>query len=103
MMKTWIAMLGMTALAAIALGLMATAPTCVVAATDAEAATLFGGCVDPDTSADPVVCGENGEGNCTKTTGTSKYLTNGSGKDVDINCGANSCGTVPMTSGTCDG
>jgi hypothetical protein len=89
--------------AAIAVGLMPSTSSSVVAVSDAEAATLYGGCVDEDPSSARVTCGEDGEGNCAATQGCSKFLANGSGKEASVNCGASSCGTVPLTSGTCDG
>jgi hypothetical protein len=91
------------AFAIVAFIVMPTSSNGVTVVSDAEAATLYGGCVDIDASSEQVTCGESGEGNCSATDGRSKFLANGSGKEANINCGASSCGTVPLTSGTCDG
>jgi len=102
-MRPWLVLLGVALLVVAALGRAHGTPLTIVAVSDTEAATLYGGCVDTDSNSDRLSCGDSGGGNCAYTTGPSKFLANGSGKETSVNCGASACGTVPMTSGTCDG
>jgi hypothetical protein len=99
-MKVGMTLFSVALLAVLVVGLVPSTSSGVTAVSDAEAAALYGGCIDVSTYGP--LCGESGEGNCSKTRGAETYV-NGSGKQQDVNCGASSCGTVPLTSGTCEG
>ena len=96
-MKICFTLLAVVMLAVV--GLTPIAPSHAVAVSDAEAATLYGGgCVDGDPDHDET-CG--GASPCHLTRGYSEFV-DGSGNQVNVNCGVYSCGTVDLTTCVCE-
>ena len=99
-MRCCIALLGVALLATVVVELLPSATGGMAAVSDSEAATLYGGaCVDPDPNGPRTHC-PTAAGGCLNMSCYGQFII-GTGNLQDINCGANACGQVVATSGTC--